>query len=101
MGDRDLYGRGQMFEAIRLDGPRRVTSEDVADPGLLGTGEHGTAMVSERAEGGQRGGLTPPLGRLGLAPDGVHVVEDVERRGSKSPSDYFDVRPRHPVNRLG
>ena len=38
MGDRDLYGGGQVLEAIRLDGPRRVIGEDVADPGLLGTG---------------------------------------------------------------
>src|SRR5512142_70120 len=50
MSGRDLHGGGQMFEAIRLDGPRRVIGEDVADPGLLGTGEHGAAMVAERAE---------------------------------------------------
>ena len=53
MGDRDLYGRSQMFEAIRLDGPRRVIGEDVADPGLLGTGEHGAGMVAECAGVGQ------------------------------------------------
>jgi hypothetical protein len=53
MSGRDLHGGGQVLEAIRLDGPRRVIGEDVADPGLLGTGEHGAAMVAERTEVGQ------------------------------------------------
>ena len=44
-----------MLQAIRLEGPRRVIPEDVADPSLLGTGEHGAAMVAERAGMGQRG----------------------------------------------
>src|SRR6266404_861156 len=30
-----------MLQAVRLDGPRRVTPEDFSDPSLLGTGEHG------------------------------------------------------------
>jgi hypothetical protein len=47
MSGRDLHGGGQMFEAIRLDGPRRVIDEDVADPGLLGAGEHGGGIVAE------------------------------------------------------
>jgi hypothetical protein len=53
MGDRDLYGGGQVLEAIRLDDPRRVIAEDPSNPSLLGTGEHGAAMVAERAEVGQ------------------------------------------------
>jgi len=53
MSGRDLHGGGQVLEAIRLDGPRRVIGEDVTDPGLLGTGEHGAAMVAEREGLGQ------------------------------------------------
>jgi len=41
MSGRDLRGGGQMLKAIRLDDPRRMIGEDVADPSLLGTGEHG------------------------------------------------------------
>jgi hypothetical protein len=52
MGGWDLGGGGQMLQAICLDGPRQVIPEDVADPSLLGTGEHGAAMVAERAEVG-------------------------------------------------
>jgi hypothetical protein len=47
MAGRDLHGGGQMLEAIRLDGPRRVIRQDVSDPGLLGTGEHGGGIVAE------------------------------------------------------
>ena len=68
MARRDPHGGGQVLEAIGLDGPRRVINEDLSDPGLLGTGEHGAAMVAERTEVGQRGELT-------LAGDGL-------RRGS-------------------
>jgi len=53
MSGRDLHGGGQVLEVIRLDGPRRVIGEDVTDPGLLGTGEHGAAMVAEREGLGQ------------------------------------------------
>ena len=52
MGDRDLYGGGQVLEAIRLVGPRRVIGEDVADPGFLGTGEHGAGYGSRTRRGG-------------------------------------------------
>ena len=52
MGGWDLGGGGQMLQAICLDGPRQLIPEDVADPSLLGTGEHGAAMVAERAEVG-------------------------------------------------
>jgi hypothetical protein len=55
MGGGDLCGDGQMLQAIRLDGPRRVIGEDLSDLSLLGTGEHGAAMVAERAGEGQRG----------------------------------------------
>ncbi len=55
MGGGDLCGGGQMLQAIRLDGPRRVIGEDIVEPGLLGTGEHGAAMVAERAGQGQQG----------------------------------------------
>jgi hypothetical protein len=41
-----------MLQAICLVGPRQVIPEDVADPSLLGTGEHGAAVVAERAEVG-------------------------------------------------
>ncbi len=35
-------GRGRkMLQAERLDGPRRVVRQDIADPSLLGTREHG------------------------------------------------------------
>ena len=47
MGGWDLGGGGQMLQAICLDGPRRVIDEDVADPGLLGAGEHGGGIVAE------------------------------------------------------
>jgi len=47
MPGRDLRSSGQMFEAIHLDGPRRVIRQDVSDPGLLGTGEHGGGIVAE------------------------------------------------------
>jgi len=53
MGGWDLGGGGQVLEAIRLDGPRQVIPEDLSDASLLGTGEHGAAMVAERAEVGQ------------------------------------------------
>ncbi len=43
---RDLRGGGQVLEAERLDGPRWVTRQDVEDPGLLGAGEHGAAIVA-------------------------------------------------------
>lgn len=36
---------------------RRVIGEDVAEPRLLGTGEHGGVMVAERAAVGQQGGF--------------------------------------------
>ena len=53
MSGRDLHGSGEVLEAIRLDDPRRVIAEDLSNPSLLGTGEHGAAMVAERAEVGQ------------------------------------------------
>jgi hypothetical protein len=62
MPGRDLGGGGQMFEAIRLDGPGWVIAQDVPDPSLLGTGEHGAAIVAERAAVGQQAEVTPALG---------------------------------------
>jgi hypothetical protein len=59
---RNLHCGGQMFQAIRLDDPRRTVAENVADPSLLGTGEHGAAMVAERAGVGQRGAVTILVG---------------------------------------
>lgn len=53
MGDRDLYGGGQVLEAICLNDPRRMIGEDLANPSLLGAGEHGAAMVAERVGVGQ------------------------------------------------
>jgi hypothetical protein len=56
MGDGDLCGGGQMLQAIRLDDPRQVIPEDLSDPGLLGTGEHGAAMVAEQPRVGPLAG---------------------------------------------
>lgn len=64
MPRRDLHSGSQMLQAIGLDGPRPVIGEDVADPGLLATGEHGAAMVAERAGVGQRGRLIPTFREL-------------------------------------
>jgi hypothetical protein len=36
-----------MLQAVRLDGPRRVIRQGVSDSRLLGTGEHGGAIVAE------------------------------------------------------
>jgi hypothetical protein len=36
----DLRSVGQMLQAVRLDGPRRVIAEDLSNPSLLGTGKH-------------------------------------------------------------
>jgi hypothetical protein len=47
MARRDLHGGGQMFQAIRLDDPRRVAGEDLSHPGLLGTGEHGAVILAD------------------------------------------------------
>jgi hypothetical protein len=41
MSGRNLGGGGQMFQAIRLDDPGRVIAEDLSNPNLLSTGEHG------------------------------------------------------------
>jgi hypothetical protein len=47
MPGRDLRRSGQMLQAIHLDGPRRVIAEDLSNPSLLATGEHGAAIVAE------------------------------------------------------
>ena len=51
-----------MLQAERRDGPRRVIREDVADPSLLGTGEHGAAIVAEQHRVGQLGLRLPAAG---------------------------------------
>jgi len=43
----DLGGGCQMLQAVRLDDPWRVTCEDVSNPGLLSTGEHGAPILAE------------------------------------------------------
>ena len=48
MAGRDPRGGGQTLQAIRLDHPRCVVGEDLSDPSLLGTGEHGTAIPADR-----------------------------------------------------
>jgi len=62
-----------MLETIRLEGPRRIIAEDLSHPTLLGTGEHGAAMVAERAGEGQRANSCPARPFSGssrpLAPD--------------------------------
>ncbi len=55
MPQRGRRGDRQMLEAERLDGPGRVIRQDVTDPSLLGTREHGAAIVAERARLGQGG----------------------------------------------
>jgi hypothetical protein len=47
-----------MLEAVGLDGPGRAAPEDRSDPGFLGAGEHGRAIV---AEGHQVGQPSPTL----------------------------------------
>jgi hypothetical protein len=64
MPGRDLHGGGQMLQAVHLDGPRRVIPEDLSNPSLLGTGEHGAAIVTERAAMGQGDYLTLLTNRL-------------------------------------
>jgi hypothetical protein len=80
MSGRDLHGGGQVLEAIRLDGPRRVIGEDVADPGLLGTGEHGAAMVAEGAEVGQ-----PPPRLLAESPEDLYEIGNVRSAYGRRP----------------
>src|SRR5258708_6337275 len=46
--------RESRLQAVRLDGPRRVTPEDLSDPSLPGAGKHGVAIVAECREPGQR-----------------------------------------------
>src|SRR6266478_9217154 len=41
-----------MLQAVRLDGPRRMIAEDLSDPSLLGTGEHGGRYRSRTAPRG-------------------------------------------------
>jgi len=62
-----------MLQAIRLDGPRRVIREDVADPSLLGTGEHGATIVAERHRVGQLG-LRLPAARGQPRREGGHPL---------------------------
>jgi hypothetical protein len=45
MGLRDLGGSRQVLQAVRRQSPRHVTLEDLTDSSLLGTGEHGAAIV--------------------------------------------------------
>ena len=59
MAKRDLDSDREVLQTARLDGPRRVIRQGVLDPGLLGAGEHGAAMLAERAGMGQRVELTP------------------------------------------
>jgi hypothetical protein len=54
MRTRDLGAGGQMLQAICLNHPRRVICENVPDPSLLGTGEHGATRLAERTGMGQR-----------------------------------------------
>jgi hypothetical protein len=53
MRERDLCACCQMLQAICGRRPRSVCPENLSDPGLLGTGEHGAGIVAERAEVGQ------------------------------------------------
>jgi hypothetical protein len=53
MGLRDLGGSRQMLQAVRGKSPRHVTIEDLTDTSLLGTGEHGTAIVVDPPYVGQ------------------------------------------------
>ena len=53
MGGRDLGGRCQMLQAVRRKSPRHVPLEDLTDSSLLGTGEHGAAIVVDPPDVGQ------------------------------------------------
>jgi hypothetical protein len=48
-----VHQREGALQAVRRKGPRRVPPEDLSDPGLLGTGEHGGASVTEAQGLGQ------------------------------------------------
>jgi hypothetical protein len=54
MRPRDLGAGGQMLQAISLNHPRRVICQNVSDPSLLGTGEHGATRLAGRAGLGRR-----------------------------------------------
>ncbi len=45
----------KMLQAERLDGPRRVIRQDIADPSLLGTREHGGGYRSRMSAAGPAG----------------------------------------------
>jgi hypothetical protein len=53
MGGRDLGGSRQMLQAVRRQSPRHVALKDLTDSSLLGTGEHGAAIVVDPPDVGQ------------------------------------------------
>jgi hypothetical protein len=53
MGGRNLGGSRQTLQAVRRKSPRHVTLEDLTDSSLLGTGEHGAAIVVDPPYVGQ------------------------------------------------
>jgi hypothetical protein len=50
----DLSSRRQMLEAVSVDSSGRAAPEDRLDPGFLGTGEHGGAIVADQHHVGQQ-----------------------------------------------
>ena len=73
-----------MLQAERRDGPRRVIREDVADPSLLGAGEHGPAIVAEQHR----------VGQLGLR---LPAAQGQPRGCGSSPSGDAGSLGTHPV----
>jgi hypothetical protein len=52
----DLGSGRQMLEAVGVDGPGLAAPEDRVDPGFLGAGEHGGAIVADQHPMGQQPG---------------------------------------------
>jgi hypothetical protein len=67
---RDLRAGRQMLQAVRGRCPRRVTPENLSDPGFLGRREHDQDIVAEQYQVGQRPGSVINAGRApaGTAP---------------------------------
>ena len=56
----DLCGGRKVLEAVQREGPQRAISEGLSNPSLLGTGEHGAAIVAEERLRGLGASAPPP-----------------------------------------
>src|SRR6266581_1150952 len=103
-----------MLQAVRLDGPRRMIAEDLSDPSLLGTGEHGGRYRSRTAPRGPvrvsspgrahkepewatARGLVPPTRAIG---PGVSLLERPSLLRLLTTAICFAGRVRHQESRL-